>query len=318
MRFKKILFGELLNIWLQNNNIRQKSSTISKYKFIIEKHIIPQLGDYTIKQITPTLINNFLSEKLAGGRLDQRGGLSPAYVRTIAIIIDSAMKLAACEGWCKELKSPIIKPIQEKKDFSVFSTHEHRLLEDYIFSEPTSANIGIVLSLQTGMRIGEICALTWDDVDLENALIHVRHTVSRVPNGDDLPEKTKLIIDTPKTPSSVREIPISPAMVFALLKIKSNAKSPFIISTGAKFVSPRTFEYRYHKTLSKIGIPQKNFHSLRHTFATRCIEAGVDVKSLCELLGHSGVTITLDTYVHSSLNTKRKQLEKLFDYQKNM
>ena len=138
----------------------------------------------------------------------------------------------------------------------------------------------------------------------------MRHTVARV-KSEDSSNTTHLIIDTPKTKASIRDIPISSALLPILIKMKEKSISPYVISDTNSFVSPRTYEYRYHRILDKCNIQSVNYHTLRHTFATRCIEAGVDVKSLSEMLGHANVGITLNTYVHSSMEMKRSQLEKL-------
>lgn len=171
--------------------------------------------------------------------------------------------------------------------------------------------LGMLISLHTGLRIGEVCALKWSDVDIERKILTVRQTVARVKANSNDNCKSKLILDAPKTKNSLREIPINSFLLPLLVKKKSESVSDFVISEQKTFVSPRTFEYRYHKTLERFDIEQVNYHSLRHTFATRCIERGVDCKSLSEILGHANVNITLNTYVHSSMELKRIQIEKL-------
>lgn len=170
--------------------------------------------------------------------------------------------------------------------------------------------MGVLLSLRAGLRIGEVCALSWEDVDLSKEVIHIRHTVARV-DSTEAGRKTKLILDAPKTASSERYIPICSDLLTVLKRIRSGGSSGFVVSGSEYFVSPRTFEYRYHTLLKAAKVSSVNFHCLRHTFATRCIEVGVDVKSLSEILGHSSVSITMDTYVHSSIELKRAQIEKL-------
>lgn len=163
-----------------------------------------------------------------------------------------------------------------------------------------------------GLRIGEVCALTWDDVDFENEIIHIRSTVARIKNTQKVCEyKTHLIIDKPKTKSSLRDIPIPSSLLPLLLKMRKKACSRYVISDKETFTSPRTFEYRYHELLDICDIESINYHALLHTFATRCVEVGVDVKTLSEILGHADVSITLNTYVHPSIELKRKQMEKL-------
>lgn len=309
--YKEKIFKEVLVMWMDNNRIRYKGATINKYQYLIDTHILPELGNEKISYLTATKINTFLTKKLSYGRLDQTGGLSASYVRSIMLIIQSALKFAAEEQMCLPLKTSICKPILEKKDLCILDIYQQRKLEEYLSIDADHTKIGIFISLHTGMRIGEICALSWDNIDFSNNIIHVRSTIARV--RDDTSEKSnsKLILDTPKTLASIRDIPISTYLLTFLSQMKKHAKSSFVVSDKLSFVSPRTYEYRFHKILKECGLPSINYHALRHTFATRCIEAGVDVKSLSEILGHANVGITLNTYVHSSIEMKRQQLEKM-------
>lgn len=305
-------FGDVLELWMENNRIRLKGGTINKYRNLIDAHIMPELGNVKLSAITSTIINNFLMQKLQKGRLDKAGGLSASYVRSIMLIVNSAIKFAVAEQMCLPLKTPIMKPSNTKTEITVLSIDEQKRLEMHLCSDLTPTKAGIYISLHTGLRIGEICALAWDDVDFKNRIIKIRHTVARVRDSNREKETaTKLIIDTPKTPSSTRDIPISSDLLPILEEIHNFSSSTYVISESTEFISPRTYEYRYHRLLDETGIASVNYHALRHTFATRCIEAGVDVKSLSEILGHSNVGITLNTYVHSSMELKRSQLEKL-------
>lgn len=305
-------FKEVLCLWMENNRIRHKGATINKYQYLIDRHILPDLGSLKLSQITATVINSFLTNKIENGKLNKSGGLSASYVRSIMLIINAALKFAVDEQMCQPLKSPIYKPTSSKNEIAILAIDEQKKLETLLFSEVTPTQLGILISLHTGLRIGEICALSWGDIDIENRIIHVRHTVARI-KSSDLSDgcSSKLIIDTPKTKASNRDIPISSVLLPILKNSSMTALSEYVVSDTRDFVSPRTYEYRYHRLLEKCGIESVNYHVLRHTFATRCIEAGVDVKSLSEILGHSNVSITLNTYVHSSMEMKRSQLEKL-------
>ena len=184
-------------------------------------------------------------------------------------------------------------------------------LENYLLQDIDETKLGVYMSLYTGMRIGEICALSWEDVDLQNRVIYVRHTVVRIRTEEDGKVITKQIIDRPKTNASLRCIPICSSLLNVLGSYAEHSRSEYVVSNNPQFVLPRTYEYRYSRLLKLSNIPHINYHALRHTFATRCIESGVDVKSLSEILGHANVSITLNTYVHSSIELKREQLEKL-------
>lgn len=305
-------FGEILTLWLQNNCIRLKGATINKYQNLIDTHIMPDLGKVKLSALTSDMINKFLIQKIQSGRLDHKGGLSSSYVKSIMLIINAAIKFAVEEQMCLPLKTPICKPVLVKRELSILSLEEQKRLENYLCVGLDCTKAGILISLHTGLRIGEVCALSWEDVDLQNRIIRVRHTVARVQNINiESSNSTCLIIDSPKTKASIRDIPISSSLLPILLSIKKQASSQYVTSKTEHFVSPRTFEYRYRRLIEESGIHAVNYHALRHTFATRCIEAGVDVKSLSEMLGHANVNITLNTYVHSSMDMKKVQIEKL-------
>ncbi len=305
-------FREVLSMWMENNRIRYKGATENKYQYLIDTHILPELGEVRLSQLSSHTINAFLRRKLESGRLDNYGGLSPSYVRSIMLIINSALKFASDEQMCIPLKTPIYKPTIGKNDIPILKIEQQKILEEYLISHLDFTNLGILMSLNTGLRIGEICALSWKDIDLTNHVIHVRHTIARVKNPQSKDGSASiLILDTPKTTASLRDIPISSKLLPLLIQMKEKATSEFFVSENAGFISTRTYDYKYHSVLKKCNIEPVNYHALRHTFATRCIEAGVDVKSLSEILGHSNVGITLNTYVHSSMELKRNQLEKL-------
>ena len=306
----EMTFAILLRKWQESNEIRLKGGTKTRYENLINSHIIPELGELKLSEISATTINGFLTTKLMKGRLDGSGPLSPSYVRSIALVITSALNYAVAEGYMQAFKNKINKPTITKSELPILSLENQKVLEQHLKAELTPTSIGILISLYTGLRIGEICALCWNDINLNTRTIYVRHTVSRVKSaGTD--SKTELILDEPKTASSKRVVPIPSPLFNAILDYRRDATSIYVVSSTDSFVSPRTYDARFHRVLSDCHIEDLNYHGLRHTFATRCIEAGVDVKSLSEILGHANVSITLNTYVHSSLEMKKSQLEKL-------
>lgn len=306
---KERKFKEVLILWKETNHLKHKRSTETKYDYLIERHIEPELGELPLSSITTLRLNEFAEKKLNCGRLDKKGELSPSYVRSMMIIIASAMKYAVNEGMCTSLKTAAFKPAVEKKELKIISPNEQEIFENFLLSDMNETRLGIYLSLNCGLRIGEICALRWDDIDLENKIIHIRSTVTRVKNK--ITGGTNLAIDKPKTKASRRDIPIHSKVISIIAEMKDNSSSPYVISNTPTFVSPRTYEYRYHRLLERCGLDSYNYHALRHTFATKCIIAGVDVKTLSEILGHSNVSITLNTYVHPSMEMKLKQIEKI-------
>ena len=201
-------------------------------------------------------------------------------------------------------------PIAHKPELKVFTEKEIKKLEKECLKSTDIRIIGILISIYTGMRIGEICALRWKNIDLNKKLINVTHTLQRVYVEK---AKTKIIITTPKTKTSERKIPIV-TNLYDKLKLESAKflKDAYVL-TGKeeKYIEPRSFQCVYKKAIENCKIQYRNFHCLRHTFATRCIRVGMDIKSLSEVLGHSDVNITLNRYVHSSYDSKKKFMEKL-------
>ena len=168
-------------------------------------------------------------------------------------------------------------------------------------------NLCILLCLYTGLRVGEICGLKWEDIDIKNGCLFVARTVERISLGNG---KTMIVIEPPKTESSIRKVYI-PLFIVALLKKYKDNSDKYILSGKTKPTEPRALQYRFKRILSKTKIREFSFHSLRHTYATLCIEKGMDIKTLSELLGHADVKITLNTYVHSSDSLKKKYVKRL-------
>lgn len=302
-----IVFSDVLQGWMNSCSIKIRGATKYKYQYLIDKHIAPEMGNCDVSKITAMDINCFLDRKFVNGRLDGEGGLSTAYVKSMRHIVCSALQWAVNENYCSHIKNPIFKPESEKSELHILTLQQQKTLEGYLSDNFSATAVGILVSLHTGLRIGEVCALKWADIDLKNDIIHIRSTVTRQPTADG----SEIAIGKPKTRSSLRDIPISTYLKGKLLQAKEYAVSAYVASDKRGFISPRTYEYRYSQILNSCHIPHINYHALRHTFATRCIEAGVDIKSLSEILGHSNVSITLNTYVHSSMDLKRRQIEKL-------
>ena len=302
-------FGDVLIEWFNNRFFNQKESTKLKYKNIIDIHIIPQLGNINIASIDDIIINSFLQEKKKHGRKNGDMPLSNSYIKSMSIIISSVINYAVEKEYRLPLKAKIIKPIVEKPDIQVLSNDEQKALEDALQYDTSKTALGIIIALNTGLRIGEVCALSWDDIDLNSKIIKIRKTVTRIASSTNSESKTELVIGTPKTVTSARDIPIT-SKLYPILNYACK-EGGYVISETNDFVIPRTFEYRFHRKLAEYDLPDINFHILRHTFATRCVEKNVDIKTLSEILGHSNVGITLNYYVHPSNRKKKTQLEKL-------
>lgn len=309
-------FREILYLWLESIHIKLKPPTYSNYLYMIETHILPFISTISVNKVDSKFINNLLFQKSKHGRLDGKGGLSPSYVKKISYILNAALEYGAKENLCAYIKGNVTTPPKQNKKLDVLSLKEQIRLERFIYADFNEWDMGILLSLYAGLRIGEVCGLKCTDFDFERQTIHIKHTVERIKNIDGKygEGKTALVLCDAKTFSSDRIIPIPPLLSSRLAEIVKSGGTFLIKGKSRKHTEPRNYQYYFAKRLEQAGVRQINFHMLRHTFATRCIEAGMDVKSLSEILGHSSVNITLNTYVHSSLEHKRTQLERMVIY----
>lgn len=290
--------------WLSSAKLRVKESSYLNYENIIEKHILPVLGGEYMQNLTTSKLNDFIHYKLNNGRLNGKGGLSAKSVRDIMTVYRSIEAYASREYGIRE--SHFTMPKIEKKQTDVLNCLERKRLEQYLISNLTNTNLGILLCMFTGLRIGELCGLKWSDIDFGNGTISVSRTVQRINKHG----KSEVVIGSPKSKSSVRNIPI-PDFLLSILKQKRKDNDFYIITGTLKPTEPRTMQNRFKAILKDCGIRNVNFHLLRHTYATVCIENGFDAKTLSELLGHADASITLNRYVHSSMQMKKNYVSRL-------
>ena len=292
----EITVREITAEYLSAMKPRLKESTYANYKMKAEKHIIPALGEKQCCFLGTNDITDFIDSKT-------RSGLSARYVADIIVLLKSIFRYAAREHNIRNPIEGVKLPRYAKTEVAVLNKAEQSRLMRYISGSNDPCSLGIVMALYTGMRIGEICALKWEDVDLTCKVIHVRHTLQRIQTFSS-GKKTKIVITEPKSTSSVRYIPI-PDCLLASLEHHRAENDVFVLSGKRKPVECRTLQYRFARILNNANLPSVHFHSLRHAFATNCIGLGFDVKTLSEILGHSSVEITLNRYVHSSIERKR-------------
>lgn len=303
-------YKDWLNIWLDNAvKPTAKSRTYARYKEIIDGHIVPKLGEYELNDLTPLLLQKFITELLQNGNLVTGKGLSANTVNTIITVLQNSLKAAMIFGELKEYTADKIKrPKAKENEVSCFSLVEQRKIEQEILQGKKDKLYGIILCLYTGLRIGELLALTWNDMDFAKGTLTVSKSChyGKGKNG-----KFERCTELPKTITSRRTIPIPKQMLAILKDIKKRSESEYVIASRADPVSVRSYQRSFALLLQRLKVPHKGFHALRHTFATRALECGMDVKTLSEILGHKNASITLNRYVHSLMEHKQEMMNKV-------
>lgn len=304
-----IILNDLFDLWKNDIQSNVRDSSFCFYETMLNHHLRPYFGNLTIKQLTPAVTQEFISTKL-------KEDLSPTYVRSIMVLFQNIIKSAQTKyQWPIQMPS-LQMPKTNKKMPEIFTVQEWKILEEYLKSQNDEFSFGILICMYTGLRIGELSGLRWEDYDPVSVQFKIRRTVYRIKNTAYTPgqdsSKTILCIGSPKTSTSIRDIPLP----FSLLdEIQKHQKAPetFVLTGTEQCMEPRNIQKRYKKLLSQSGLRYLNFHSLRHNFATLSIQNGSDYRTVAELLGHSSVNTTLNIYVHSGIDQKRKCLELLLD-----
>lgn len=306
----QLLFSKVSEAWLEEKKAFLKQSSIIKYYNILNRYILPEFGDKYIAEITKEDVLDFLIKLFNSGGM-KRKGLSQQMIQSISSVLKSVAKSVEDSSNSDILSFGRLPFKKQKKPLRVFSLSEQYRLEQYLLSDMDSVRLGIMLCLYTGIRLGELCALKWENISFENRKLTIRATMMRIQTPDDPEHKTRVIVTLPKSASSIREIPL-PTDIFRLLQKMEKPKDTYFL-TGYRniYIEPRTMENHFRSVTDACGIKDANFHALRHTFATRCIEQGFDVKSLSEILGHASVKITMDRYVHPTMELKQKNMDKL-------
>lgn len=310
-RSNPVTMSKLFHLWLENRKNSIKLSTYVTYRTMYRNYISAAFDNMPAERITSNMLSSYMTHLLNSGGENGRP-LSPKSVQAVFMIIRSVFAYAKSEYGLENPAENISLPKSEYREIEVFSNEEmEKIYKSALCGD--HIKLGILLCLYTGLRIGEICALKWENIDVNESVIHVRKTLQRIKNPNNEGPKTIVIIEAPKSAKSIRDIPIPPFIMNEVKKSKDHIKPEYYFLTGAKrYIEPRSYQTKYKAFFKSIDVPYKNFHVLRHTFATECIRLGIDVKTVSEILGHSSVKITLDKYVHSSMDMKRKQLEKLY------
>ena len=301
-------FKDISTLWKEEKRKFVKLSTISAYAVILENHLLPTFGNKEIV-ITEQEVQQFVLLKLDAG-------LSQKTVKDFLIVLKMiyryGVKINEFQHCDWDIKYP---NVQENKALEVLNITNHKKLMAFVSDNFTFRNLGILMCLQTGMRIGEVCALQWGDIDLQKGVVSISKTIERIYIIDSEVKHTELIISSPKTQNSHRDIPLSKTLLQMLRPLKRIVNDKFFIITNEeKPTEPRTFRNYYKTVLRTLNIPPLKFHGLRHSFATRCIESNCDYKTVSVILGHSDISTTLNLYVHPNNEQKKKCIDKMLKF----
>lgn len=285
-----------------------KEKTYQNYSNMVRLYILPQLGEYELENLSATALQQFIVELSQHGNIRTGKGLAASSVGLVITLLQKSLRFAVAIG-----KTPvqhtdhIQRPKIAEKKVECFSAAEQKKIEKAVLQKPESKQLGILLCLYTGLRIGELLALRWTDIDFQKGLLFVCQSCRDSYENGVFVKTT----DTPKTASSTRVIPLPKQLVPYLKTLKKHSKSNYVVANGEKDISIRSYQKTFEVLLRNLGIPHKGFHALRHTFATRALECGMDVKTLSEILGHKNPNVTLSHYAHSMLEHKTAMMNKI-------
>ena len=296
---------EIAVAWKEYKRPYVKQSTMAAYVLILENHVLPYFGDND--SLHEQAVQTFVLQKL-------ESGLSVKTVKDILIVLKMVMKFGVKNEWMNYYEWDIKYPTNSaNKELEVLSVSNHRKILDHIQSHFTFTGLGIYISLSTGLRIGEICALKWNDINITEGTITVSRTIERIYMVEGEKKHTELVISYPKTKNSCREIPMSKELLAIVKPLKKIVNDDFYVLTNDEHpTEPRTYRNYYNGLKEKLGITKLKYHGMRHSFATRCIEAGCDYKTVSVLLGHSNISTTLNLYVHPNMEQKKRCITKMF------
>lgn len=299
--------------WLNLKKAQIKESSFIKYSNIVETYIVKNIGMLKISEMTADRLELFIHNLLRrGGRKQQ--SLSAKTVSDIVSVFKRILQYAVRKYQMNICDLTGLKIRMLKKPIQVFSSVEYKKLVNYLLQHMSRINTGILLALFTGIRIGELCALRCGNIILDESALVISETLQRIQTKSSAAKrKTKIIITAPKSLSSLRKIPLPSLLMPLLVQICASKDSFLLTGMEQKFIEPRTVQNHFHRILQATHIMHRNFHALRHTFATQCLSCGMDIKSLSEILGHANINITLNKYVHPSFEEKKQSMDKLSD-----
>lgn len=319
MQEKKLLPGivhcpkrvsEAAEVWLASRERLLKPSSVAKYRNLVQRHILPLLGKLRICDLDRNTVSGFV-RALSCGQTGSGVQLTRKTVRDVLMILEKSVRFAGELSFSVE-KNELSGKTGGGKRITVLSEQEQKRLEEQLLTDTDEKKLGLLLCLYAGLRIGEICAMRWECIDLCEKTLSVNVTMQRLQiAGAGTGQRTGVIESSPKSEDSRRTVPIADFLIEQLLKRKPRLQSAYLLTGSEQYIEPRSYENYYKRVLSAAGIPICNFNTLRHTFATRCIESGADAKTVSVLLGHSTVRMTLDRYVHPTMNAKQASINRM-------
>lgn len=319
MQEKKLLPGivhcpkrvsEAAEVWLASRERLLKPSSVAKYRNLVQRHILPLLGKLRICDLDRNTVSGFV-RALSCGQTGSGVQLTRKTVCDVLMILEKSVRFAGELSFSVE-KNELSGKTGGGKRITVLSEQEQKRLEEQLLTDTDEKKLGLLLCLYAGLRIGEICAMRWECIDLCEKTLSVNVTMQRLQiAGAATGQRTGVIESSPKSEDSRRTVPIADFLIEQLLKRKPRLQSAYLLTGSEQYIEPRSYENYYKRVLSAAGIPVCNFHTLRHTFATRCIESGADAKTVSVLLGHSTVRMTLDRYVHPTMNAKQASINRM-------
>lgn len=303
---RDITFGKTAQRWLMLSKNNWKPATYVKYRICLEHYLLPHWKDRMLHSISQDDYEELFTEL--------KNSLEASSLNAVNTILNGIIRYAVRQKLIPAAPFLMLRPSARRTSdtLEVLSSREMMVFTSYLMRAPDKSSLGMLIALYEGIRLGEVCALKWGDIDLMSQTIHICRTLQRIPNPDpDAAARTILHFDSPKS-GRERWIPIHPEL-FDILKEaqKKYLSEDFVLSGNYKPVEPRTYTNQFKHSLKECGIRDINFHALRHTFASNCVEAGINIKALSEILGHSTIKITMDRYVHLSMQYKRGQISVL-------
>lgn len=306
----KLDFSALAEQWLASVSHGVKESTLAHYDYTLQRYLLPVFGAWKVHGLDEQRLEQGMLEVISP-KSGNHKPLGASSARECLSILRRICKYAAHLRLMRPVEILVKLPQFERVQTKPLSVQEQACLRDFVLEHPTTRKAGLLLQMQLGLRIGEVCGLQWGDFDLSAGVLTIRRTVSRIYCRDG---HTKVLIQTPKTRSSGREIPIPQELFTLLQRLHGGASEEtwFLSGNAEKPVEPRCYRKSVQLYLRQAAVRKVHPHTLRHTFATTCLQAGCDIKTLSELLGHADPNITLRRYVHSNMNRKRRELERVF------